>query len=54
MSVDVKNLKAVIAVASANYWCRPKKTYIVNTTFAVNMLWKVISPFLHAQTKAKI
>jgi len=54
MSVDVNSLKAVIKVASDNYRCWPWKTFIVNTTFTVNLLWKVVSPFLHAQTKAKI
>lgn len=50
----MSSLKAVISVASANFRCRPRKTFIVNTTFAVNMLWKIVSKFLHAQTKAKI
>lgn len=54
LSVDKASLKAVISVASANFRCRPRKTFIVNTTFTVNLLWKIISSFLHAQTKAKI
>jgi len=48
MSVDKNSLKAVISVASANFRCGPRKTFIVNTTFAVNLLWKLISGFLHA------
>lgn len=54
MSVDKTALKTVIKVASDNYRSRPKKTIILNTTFSVNLLWKIVSPFLHAQTKAKI
>jgi hypothetical protein len=47
-SVDITSLKAVISVASANFRCRPRKTFIVNTTFAVTMMWNLVSKFLHA------
>jgi hypothetical protein len=54
MSVDRDSLKQVVGVASANYRCRPKKTFIINTPWTVNILWKFVKGFLHATTKAKI
>lgn len=52
--MDRDALKTVVKVASDNYRCRPRRTIILNTTWSVNILWKVFKPFLHETTKAKI
>lgn len=62
--VDVENLgirefdrKAIMKVLQnmmTNYKCYNRKTYVVNTTMAVSLIWAFTKPFMTKNTKSKI
>jgi len=49
-AIDKKTLKSLIGNLSDYYRCRNRRTFVLNTTFAIKILWNIIKPFLHAHT----
>jgi CRAL/TRIO domain len=50
----VYELKGLIGILADNYSCRMAKCWVVNVSFAANMLWKIIRTFLDPETLAKV
>ena len=51
---DRKTVMKVLSNMMTNYKCYNRKSYVVNTTFAVSILWAFSKPFLTKNTKSKI
>ena len=52
--IPVKLVGNVIGFLSDNYRCKSRRMFIVNTTYAIKIAWKVIQAFLKMHTKKKI
>lgn len=50
----VYECKDLIDVLADNYSCRMAKCWIVNVSFAANILWKIISKLIDTETLSKI
>jgi hypothetical protein len=52
-SFPVKILKAVLAQTKTNFRCLNYKTFIVNTSGGIGMIWKMIEPLIPKFSRAK-
>lgn len=53
-AIPKKWLGGFIKSCQANYKCRGVKSFILNSTWGVRMIWKMVSPFVDSKVKQKI